>query len=33
MEDSVGEMFYYLHALADSNWHIQIREKTLSSPQ
>jgi len=29
MEDFVGAKFYCLHALADNNQHIRIREKTL----
>ena len=29
LEDFVGAKFYCLHALADGNQHIQIREKML----
>jgi len=29
LEDFVGAKFYSLHALADGNQHIRIREKTL----
>jgi len=29
MEDFVGAKFYYPHTLADSNYHIQIRETML----
>jgi len=29
VEDFVGAKFYCLHALADGNQHVHIREKTL----
>jgi len=29
LEDLVGAEFYYLHALADGNQRIRIRQKTL----
>jgi len=29
LEDLIREKLHYLRALADGNWHIPIREKTM----